>query len=70
MTNSLLFCAKIKKNKKKILQALEKYKYLQSLEHTSQFIEKLEKELEDCHKHLARYKQRKEYAQQDSSTNA
>lgn len=51
-------------------KALEKYKYLQSLEHTSQFIEKLEKELEDYQKHLARYKQRKEDAQQNSSINA
>ncbi|PON44648.1 RNA-binding, CRM domain containing protein [Parasponia andersonii] len=47
-------------------KALEKYRYLQSLEHTSQFIEKLEKELEEYHKHLARYKQSKEDAQQDS----
>ena len=41
------------------LQALAKYKYLQSLEHTSQFIEKLEKELEDYHNHLARFNQTK-----------
>ncbi|XP_065878835.1 uncharacterized CRM domain-containing protein At3g25440, chloroplastic-like [Euphorbia lathyris] len=37
-------------------KALEKYKYGQSLEHTSQFIEKLEKELEDYLQHVARYK--------------
>lgn len=42
------------------LQALEKYTYEQSLEHTSQFIEKLEKELEEYHKHLDRYRKRKE----------
>uniref|UniRef100_A0A803QF73 CRM domain-containing protein n=1 Tax=Cannabis sativa TaxID=3483 RepID=A0A803QF73_CANSA len=35
-------------------KALEKYKFLQSLEHTSQFIEKLEKELEEYQEHLAR----------------
>ncbi|XP_015893403.3 uncharacterized CRM domain-containing protein At3g25440, chloroplastic [Ziziphus jujuba] len=46
-------------------KALEKYKYLQSLEHTSQFIEKLEKELEEYHRHLARYKQGKTYSSQD-----
>ncbi|OAY73062.1 putative CRM domain-containing protein, chloroplastic, partial [Ananas comosus] len=33
--------------------ALEKYRFEQSLEHTSQFIEKLEKELEEYHKHVA-----------------
>ncbi|XP_065875877.1 uncharacterized CRM domain-containing protein At3g25440, chloroplastic-like [Euphorbia lathyris] len=37
-------------------KALEKYKFGQSLEHTSQFIEKLEKELEDYLQHVARYK--------------
>lgn len=37
-------------------KALEKYRYLQSLEHTSQFIEKLEKELEDYKKHVALFK--------------
>lgn len=42
-----------------LLQALEKYKYEQSLEHTSQFIEKLEKELEDFQKHLAQFNKRK-----------
>ncbi|XP_059648077.1 uncharacterized CRM domain-containing protein At3g25440, chloroplastic [Cornus florida] len=47
-------------------KALEKYKYEQSLEHTSQFIEKLEKELEEYHKHLDRYRKRKENEMQDS----
>ncbi|KAI3445722.1 hypothetical protein Pfo_002387 [Paulownia fortunei] len=37
-------------------KALEKYRYEQSLEHTSQFIEKLENELEEYLEHLARYK--------------
>ncbi|KAE9446949.1 hypothetical protein C3L33_21152, partial [Rhododendron williamsianum] len=41
-------------------KALEKYTYEQSLEHTSQFIEKLEKELEEYHKHLDRYRKRKD----------
>lgn len=41
-------------------KALEKYRYEQSLEHTSQFIEKLEKELEEYHKHLAQYRKQKE----------
>ncbi|KAL5562912.1 hypothetical protein UlMin_032659 [Ulmus minor] len=50
-------------------KALEKYKYMQSLEHTSQFIEKLEKELEEYHKHLARYKKEKEGATNDSFVN-
>jgi len=40
----------------KILQALEKYRYEQSLEHTSQFIERLEKGLEEYHQHLAKFK--------------
>lgn len=44
------------------LQALEKYKFEQSLEHTSQFIEKLEKELEEYHHHLAQYRKGKEVA--------
>jgi hypothetical protein len=35
---------------------LEKYRYEQSLEHTSQFIEKLEKELKDYQKHVALFK--------------
>ncbi|XP_074308485.1 putative CRM domain-containing protein At3g25440, chloroplastic [Silene latifolia] len=43
-------------------KALEKYKYQQSLEHTSQFIEKLEKELEEYQEHLARYRKGKDSA--------
>nr|CAB3470373.1 unnamed protein product [Digitaria exilis] len=39
-------------------KALEKYRYEQSLEHTSQFIEKLEKELDDYQKHVALFKNR------------
>ncbi|CAN4108000.1 unnamed protein product [Withania somnifera] len=35
-------------------KALEKYRYEQSLEHTSQFIEKMEKELVGYHEYLAR----------------
>ncbi|XP_044487887.1 uncharacterized CRM domain-containing protein At3g25440, chloroplastic isoform X2 [Mangifera indica] len=42
------------------VKALEKYRYEQSLEHTSGFIEKLEQELEEYHKHIALYKKRKE----------
>lgn len=34
-------------------KALEKYRYEQSLEHTSQFIEKMEKELVEYHEYLA-----------------
>ncbi|CAL5215201.1 unnamed protein product [Lathyrus oleraceus] len=41
-------------------KALEKYRYEQSLEHTSQFIEKLEKELEEYHEHIAKFKKGKE----------
>ncbi|KAG6423638.1 hypothetical protein SASPL_114040 [Salvia splendens] len=37
-------------------KALEKYKHEQSLEHTSEFIEKLENELEEYLEHCARYK--------------
>ncbi|KAK2982347.1 hypothetical protein RJ640_009044 [Escallonia rubra] len=48
-------------------KALEKYTYEQSLEHTSQFIEKLEKELEEYHNHLARYREQKESALLDSA---
>ncbi|KAM7474875.1 hypothetical protein LguiB_022118 [Lonicera macranthoides] len=51
-------------------KALEKYTYEQSLEHTSQFIEKLERELEEYHKHLALYKKRKENVLQDSVVDA
>ncbi|KAK9713090.1 hypothetical protein RND81_06G002200 [Saponaria officinalis] len=43
-------------------KALEKYKYQQSLEHTSQFIEKLEKELEEYREHLSRYGRGKDNA--------
>lgn len=50
----------------KTLQALEKYKYEQSLEHTSQFIEKLENELEEYQKHVARFKKANEDATQES----
>ncbi|KAF3968258.1 hypothetical protein CMV_007831 [Castanea mollissima] len=50
-------------------KALEKYKFEQSLEHTSQFIEKLEKELEDYHDHLARYKKAKDGTPKDSVIN-
>ncbi|RAL38012.1 hypothetical protein DM860_000706 [Cuscuta australis] len=39
-------------------KALEKYKFGQSLDHTSQFIEKLEKELEEYHKYLAKKRER------------
>uniref|UniRef100_A0ACD5V9I0 Uncharacterized protein n=1 Tax=Avena sativa TaxID=4498 RepID=A0ACD5V9I0_AVESA len=39
-------------------KALEKYRYEQSLEHTSKFIEQLEKELEDYQKHVALFKKR------------
>ncbi|KAK2663116.1 hypothetical protein Ddye_001690 [Dipteronia dyeriana] len=44
-------------------KAMEKYRYEQSLEHTSEFIEKLENELEEYHKHVAKYKERKEHAE-------
>ncbi|XP_022763729.1 uncharacterized CRM domain-containing protein At3g25440, chloroplastic-like isoform X2 [Durio zibethinus] len=46
-------------------KALEKYKYEQSLDHTSEFIEKLEKELEEYLEHKARYKKAKGGAPQD-----
>ncbi|XVE93109.1 hypothetical protein REPUB_Repub01dG0162000 [Reevesia pubescens] len=46
-------------------KALEKYNYEQSLDHTSEFIEKLEKELEEYLEHKARYKKAKEDALQD-----
>ena len=51
------------------LQALEKYRYEQSLEHTSQFIEKLEKELEDYQKHVALFKNREGATSVDEETN-
>ncbi|CAN0826904.1 Uncharacterized CRM domain-containing protein At3g25440, chloroplastic [Linum grandiflorum] len=44
-------------------KALEKYKFQQSLEHTSQFIEKLEKELEEYLEHVVRYKRVKDEVQ-------
>jgi glutaredoxin 2 len=37
---------------------LEKYRFEQSLEHTSKFIEQLEKELEDYQKHVELFKKR------------
>ncbi|KAL5199806.1 hypothetical protein ABZP36_021009 [Zizania latifolia] len=48
-------------------KALEKYRYEQSLEHTSQFIEKLEKELEDYQKHVALFKNREGTSEKISS---
>jgi len=50
-------------------KALEKYRYEQSLEHTSQFIEKLEKELEDYQKHVALFKNREGAISVDEETN-
>ncbi|KAK1317722.1 putative CRM domain-containing protein [Acorus calamus] len=47
-------------------QALEKYRFEQSLDHTSQFIEKLEKELEEYHNHVALYKKGREIARETS----
>jgi hypothetical protein len=47
---------------------LEKYRYEQSLEHTSQFIEKLEKELEDYQKHVALFKNREGATSVDEET--
>ncbi|XP_015957248.1 uncharacterized CRM domain-containing protein At3g25440, chloroplastic isoform X3 [Arachis duranensis] len=46
-------------------KALEKYRYEQSLEHTSQFIEKLEKELEEYHQHLAKFRKGKDDTTKD-----
>ncbi|KAG4110541.1 hypothetical protein ERO13_D13G055200v2 [Gossypium hirsutum] len=46
-------------------KALEKYKYEQSLDHTSEFIENLEKELEEYLKHKARCHKAKESEPQD-----
>ncbi|GAV64359.1 CRS1_YhbY domain-containing protein [Cephalotus follicularis] len=51
-------------------KALEKYKYEQSLEHTSQFIERLERELEEYHKHVGRFKKGQVDAPQDSVVHA
>ncbi|CAN8325450.1 unnamed protein product [Cochlearia groenlandica] len=50
-------------------KALEKYRYEQSLEHTSEFIEKLEKELEEYHKHVARYNQKKDEEKKEADSN-
>ncbi|XP_048501742.1 uncharacterized CRM domain-containing protein At3g25440, chloroplastic [Beta vulgaris subsp. vulgaris] len=47
-------------------KALEKYKYEQSLEHTSEFIEKLEEQLEEYHEHLTRFRRGKDNASKDS----
>ncbi|QCE12883.1 RNA-binding [Vigna unguiculata] len=41
-------------------KALEKYRFGQSLEHTSHFIERLEKELEEYHQHLVKFGKGKE----------
>ncbi|KAK7287061.1 hypothetical protein RIF29_00063 [Crotalaria pallida] len=41
-------------------------RYEQSLEHTSQFIERLEKELEEYHHHLAKFKKGKEDTAKDA----
>nr|GMD87374.1 uncharacterized CRM domain-containing protein At3g25440, chloroplastic [Ipomoea batatas] len=49
-------------------KALEKYKLEQSLEHTSQFIEKLEKELEDYHEYLAQKRERESLRDLDANT--
>ncbi|KVG19948.1 uncharacterized CRM domain-containing protein At3g25440, chloroplastic [Cynara cardunculus var. scolymus] len=46
-------------------KALEKYKYEQSLEHTSEFIEKLENELEEYYEHKARFAKAKESSPMD-----
>ncbi|KAI3789020.1 hypothetical protein L2E82_01804 [Cichorium intybus] len=46
-------------------KALEKYKYEQSLEHTSEFIEKLEMELEEYYKHKERFSKEKETSRSD-----
>nr|XP_043624107.1 uncharacterized CRM domain-containing protein At3g25440, chloroplastic [Erigeron canadensis]XP_043624108.1 uncharacterized CRM domain-containing protein At3g25440, chloroplastic [Erigeron canadensis] len=46
-------------------KALEKYKYEQSLEHTSEFIEKLENELEEYYKHKARFTKEKQSSPKD-----
>jgi len=44
----------------KKFQALEKYRFGQSLEHTSHFIERLEKELEEYHQDLVKFGKGKE----------
>ncbi|KAB1671213.1 hypothetical protein [Gossypium barbadense] len=48
-----------------VYKAMEKYKYEQSLDHTSEFIEKLEKELEEYLEHKAWYHKAKESEPQD-----
>nr|GEU66738.1 uncharacterized CRM domain-containing protein At3g25440, chloroplastic [Tanacetum cinerariifolium] len=50
-------------------KALEKYKLEQSLEHTSEFIEKLENELEEYYKHKARFTKEKGSSEKDQSVN-
>ncbi|KAJ1281473.1 hypothetical protein BS78_04G308600 [Paspalum vaginatum] len=49
-------------------KALEKYRYEQSLDHTSQFIERLEKELEDFLKHVALFKNREGVTSETNSS--
>lgn len=51
------------------LQALEKYKLEQSLEHTSEFIEKLENELKEYYKHKARFTKEKGISEKDKVDN-
>ncbi|KAL4185944.1 hypothetical protein AMTRI_Chr10g8290 [Amborella trichopoda] len=48
--------------------ALEKYRFEQSLEHTSQFIERMEKELEDYHNHLKLYRKDQNIITENDST--
>ncbi|XP_042439593.1 uncharacterized CRM domain-containing protein At3g25440, chloroplastic-like isoform X3 [Zingiber officinale] len=50
-------------------KALEKYKFEQSLEHTSQFIEKLERQLEEYHKHVELYQKNKDIATERATAN-
>ncbi|XP_074586822.1 putative CRM domain-containing protein At3g25440, chloroplastic [Curcuma longa] len=50
-------------------KALEKYKFEQSLEHTSQFIEKLERQLEEYHKYVELYKKNKDMATERTTAN-
>ncbi|WOL19455.1 hypothetical protein Cni_G28253 [Canna indica] len=49
-------------------KALEKYRFEQSLEHTSQCIEKLENELEEYHKYVALYKKNKEITTESATS--
>ncbi|XP_042435412.1 uncharacterized CRM domain-containing protein At3g25440, chloroplastic-like isoform X1 [Zingiber officinale] len=51
-------------------KALEKYKFEQSLEHTSQFIEKLERQLEEYHKHVELYQKNKDIATERATATA